>query len=289
MIKQGEIMKRPEAAVDRVYQNELLNRFRLTATQLGDIAGVHVPDPRDRPPAPKLDMRFANVAVSAAKDLERTNPRRSHMLIIGRMPAFMRATGIIDSHDPRTTKEQKHRALSDIQQAKLAVRSIANNFPRMSRQTFRQIAYESAYMFTDDDDTLRQTVDRSNDNMWSMMHMLGVEGTLASIGLLPEDEVSERRDHPGVVLPLGTARIKQLADSPVDDGEQLLVDVHTNDQKMVESLRNRGGKRRVPSNERVFSTNWNPTDFSKDMPLRVNYDSVVKVQERLLSELRDVA
>lgn len=282
-------MRKPEAAIDRVYQNELLDRFRLTATQLGDMAGAHVPDPRERPPTQKLDVRFANVALGAAKKLERTNPRRSHMLIIGRMPSFMRATGVIDSHDLRTTKEQKQRAMADIQQAKLAVRSIANNFPRMSRQTFRQIAYESAFMYTADEDVLRQTVNKSNDNMWSMMHMLGVEGALASIGLLPEDEATERTDHPGVVLPLGTARIKQLADSPADDGSQLLLDVHTSRQKMAESLRSRGGTGRMPGNERVFPTDWMPIDFEPDMPLRVKDASIKAIQDRLEDTLARAA
>ncbi len=275
-------MKRPEAAVDRVDQNKLLERFRTSVTELGTQAEVEIPNPREIEPTPKLDKRFANTALRAANELERTDYRRSHMLLIGRMPAFMEATRLF-STGGTDLERQRLSAMSSIQQSKLAIRSLANNIPNMSRGTFRRMTLESAFLFTSDQDILQDTIRESDNHMWSIMHKLGVEGTLASIGLLPDDESEARKNHPGVVVGPGTARIKPLAEST--NGDERILDIWSNDSQAISSIRKRGGLSRIPRNEVTFATNWSAADFSPDRPMRVKDTSVIALQERLADAL----
>jgi hypothetical protein len=264
----------PDAVVDRVYQAKLIEKFRETRDELGERAEIIVPNPLEgEPPATKLDGRFANVALRAANDLERTDYRRSHMLLIARMPAFLEATRVLQSNSNNTLK-----AMSNIQQSKLAIRSIANNLPRMNRRTFRQIAYESAYMFESDTQLINQTVKDADENMWSIIHKLGIEAALARIGRSPIDENPARRNHPGVILSPGTKRIKQLGES--QDGQEMVIDIWTTEERAERSARQRGVSR-IPRNEVVFGTNWTSADVVPDNPLRIADFAVEGVLERL--------
>lgn len=264
----------PEAVVDRVYQTKLMERFRETRDELGERAGVIVPNPHEgEPPSDKLGRQFANIALKAANNLERTDHRRSHMLLIARMPAFLEATRVLHSN-----RNNILGAMSSVQQTKLAQRSIANNLPRMSRRTFRQMAYESAYMFESDAEVLDQTVKDADENMWSIIHKLGVEAALARIGRSPVDESPARRNHPGVILSPGTMRIKQLGESR--DGQEMIIDVWTSEERAERSAYQRGSSR-IPGNEVVFGTNWTSTDVVKDKPLQIGNFAIEGVLERL--------
>lgn len=264
----------PEAVVDRVYQAKLIERFRETRDELGERADVVVPNPLEgEPPATKLDQRFANIALKAANNLERTDYQRSHMLLIARMPAFLDATRVLHSNSNNTLK-----AMSSVQQGKLAIRSMANNLPRMSRRTFRQIAYEAAYMFESDAPLINQTVKDADENMWSIIHKLGIEAALARIGRSPLDENPSRRNHPGVILSPGTMRIKQLGES--QSGQEMVIDIWTSEERAERSSRQRGASR-IPGNEVVFGTNWTSADVVADNPLRIADFAVEGVLERL--------
>ena len=264
----------PDAVVDRVYQAKLIEKFRETRDELGERADVIVPNPLEgEPPAAKLNGQFANVALKAASELERTDYKRSHMLLIAKMPAFLEATRTLNANSNNTLK-----AMSSIQQSKLAIRSIANNLPRMNRRTFRQIAYESAYMFESDTQLIRQSVKNADEHMWSIIHKLGIEAALARLGRSPVDENPSRQNHPGVILSPGTMRIKQLRES--QHGQEMVIDIWTTEERAERSARQRGSSR-IPGNEVIFGTNWTSTDVMPENPLRIADYAVEGVLERL--------